>query len=157
MAQTKKRTQYEIMHPLYNALAESDLSSSQCHLMLVLYKFIDGDGKCYPSYAKLLKYSKLSRNTLAKNIKSLSDAGWLSYDQGNACTQVSNTYYLNLEKIGFMPVPLPRNIGITHALKCTEYHTVHKYNVWWTCNEAAEYCKENKIRELWDGRGMTFQ
>ena len=146
------------MHPLYDALAESDLSSAQCHLMLVLFKFMDGKGKCYPSYAKLLKYSKLSRNTLAKHIKSLSEAGWLSYEKGSAATQLSNAYQLNLSKIGMVEAnPVTANIDITHAIRATEYHTFFKYSRWWTCEEAAEYCKANMINELWTGIPVSIQ
>lgn len=47
--------------------------------------------------------------------------------------------------------------AVKHVLKRTEYHTLYKYNMWWTCEEAAEYCKENQIRELWDGRNITIQ
>ena len=101
MAHKKTRSQFDIMHPLYDAIAESDLTAPQAHLLLTLFKFVDGDGVCFPSYNTLQKYTKMSRHTLCKHIKSLSDAGWISYQQGDRSQGQSNTYELNLERIGF--------------------------------------------------------
>lgn len=101
MAQNKKRSQFDIMHPLYDSIAESDLTAPQAHLLLTLFKFVDGDGVCYPSYNVLQKYTKMSRHTLCKHVKSLSALGWISYTVGDKARGHSNTYSLNLERLGF--------------------------------------------------------
>lgn len=89
------------MHPLYDAIAESDLTAPQAHLLLTLFKFVDGNGVCFPSYNTLQKYTKMSRHTLCKHIKSLSDLGWISYQPGDKAKGQSNTYELNLGRLGF--------------------------------------------------------
>ncbi|EGQ9211996.1 helix-turn-helix domain-containing protein [Vibrio parahaemolyticus] len=101
MAHKKSRSQFDIMHPLYDAIAESDLTAPQAHLLLTLFKFVDGNGVCFPSYNTLQKYTKMSRHTLCKHIKSLSDLGWISYQPGDKAKGQSNTYELNLERLGF--------------------------------------------------------
>lgn len=100
MSQKNKRSQYDLMHPLFDAIADSDLSAPQAHLLLTLFKFVDGNGVCYPSYNTLQRYTKMSRNTLCKHIQSLASSGWLSYDQGDKAKNLANTYYLNLQKMG---------------------------------------------------------
>jgi DNA-binding MarR family transcriptional regulator len=90
------------MHPLYDAIAESDLTAPQAHLLLTLFKFVDGSGVCFPSYNTLQKYTKMSRHTLCKHIKSLSDLGWITYEPGDKSKSQSNTYYLNLERLGLI-------------------------------------------------------
>lgn len=89
------------MHPLYDAIAESDLTAPQAHLLLTLFKFVDGNGVCFPSYNTLQKYTKMSRHTLCKHIKSLSNLGWITYVPGDKSKGQSNTYELNLERLGF--------------------------------------------------------
>lgn len=101
MAHKKSRSQFDIMHPLYDAIADSDLTAPQAHLLLTLFKFVDGNGVCFPSYNTLQKYTKMSRHTLCKHIKSLSDLGWINYQTGDKSRGQSNTYELNLERIGF--------------------------------------------------------
>lgn len=101
MAHKKSRSQFDIMHPLYDSIAESDLTAPQAHLLLTLFKFVDGNGVCFPSYNTLQKYTKMSRHTLCKHIKSLSDLGWISYEPGDKAKGQSNTYELNLERLGF--------------------------------------------------------
>ena len=100
MAHKKKRSQFDIMHPLYDAIAESNLTAPQAHLLLTLFKFVDGNGVCYPSYNTLQRYTKMSRHTLCKHIKSLNDSGWISYETGDKSKGQSNTYELNLERMG---------------------------------------------------------
>lgn len=90
-----------MMHPLYDAIAESNLTAPQAHLLLTLFKFVDGSGTCYPSYNTLQKYTKMSRHTLCKHVKSLCDSDWISYTPGDKAKGLSNTYYLNLERLGF--------------------------------------------------------
>ena len=101
MSQKSKRSQYDLMHPLFEAIAESDLSAPQAHLLLTLFKFVDGDGVCYPSYNTLQLYTKMSRNTLCKHIQSLANSHWLAYEPGDKSKSLANTYYLNLERLGF--------------------------------------------------------
>lgn len=100
MAHNKIRSQFDIMHPLYDAIADSDLTAPQAHLLLTLFKFVDGNGICYPSYNTLQRYTKMSRHTLCKHIKSLADAGWISYETGDKSKSQSNTYALNLSRMG---------------------------------------------------------
>lgn len=102
MAHDRKRSQYDIMHPLYDSIAESDLTAPQAHLLLTLFKFMDGEGVCYPSYNTLQRYTKMSRHTLCKHIKSLSDLGWMEYKQGDKSQGQSNTYKLNLSRLGLV-------------------------------------------------------
>ncbi len=90
-----------MMHPLFDSIADSDLSAPQAHLLLTLFKFMDGSGVCYPSYNTLQRYTKMSRHTLCKHIKSLQVDGWITYEQGNKSKSMSNTYYLNLSRLGF--------------------------------------------------------
>lgn len=100
MTQQFKRSQFDIMHPLYDAIADSDLTAPQAHLLLTLFKFIDGDGVCYPSYNTLQRYTKMSRHTLCKHIKSLSNTGWIDYERGDISRSKSNVYHINLSRIG---------------------------------------------------------
>lgn len=100
MAHNKTRTQYDIMHPLFNSLAESDLSSSERLLMIALFRYVDGSGSCYPSYKELIKSTALSDRTISSNIKKLVDKGWITYEQGNKADQQANTYHLNLKRLG---------------------------------------------------------
>ncbi|WP_139045458.1 helix-turn-helix domain-containing protein, partial [Vibrio parahaemolyticus] len=69
-------------------------------LLLTLFKFVDGNGVCYPSYNTLQPYTKMSRHTLCKHIKSLNDSGWIAYETGDKSKGQSNTYELNLERMG---------------------------------------------------------
>jgi DNA-binding MarR family transcriptional regulator len=100
MTQQKKRSQFDIMHPLFESIAESDLSAPQAHLLLTLFKFINGDGVCFPTYNTLQRYTKMSRHTLCKHIKTLQISGWIKYEQGSKVKHQSNTYQLNLERLG---------------------------------------------------------
>lgn len=102
MAHQKKRSQFDIMHPLYDSIADSNLTAPQAHLLLTLFKFVDGDGVCFPSYNTLQRYTKMSRHTLCKHIKTLSELGWISYVTGDKSKGQSNTYSLNLERMGFV-------------------------------------------------------
>lgn len=101
MTHPKARSQFDIMHPLFDAIAESDLTAPQAHLLITLFKFCDENGFCYPSYSTLLKYTKMSRNTLAKHIKSLVKSEWIAYEQGDKANHKSNSYLINLERLGF--------------------------------------------------------
>ena len=99
MTYLSARSQFDLMHPLFDAIAESDLTAPQAHLLITLFKFSDARGFCFPSYNKLLKYTKMSRNTLCKHIKSLVSAGWIEYRSGNKQIQQSNSYLINLERL----------------------------------------------------------
>lgn len=158
MAQQKPRTQYNLMHPLFDALADSELSAPQRHLMLVLFKFSDGNGVCFPSYSTLLHYTSFSRPTLCKHIKSLQDAGWISYEQGSSFSHKANKYKINLAKLGMLDED--RNmtfsgIETTHSRSHIPSHTVYKYKSWWVSEAAADYCKANRISELYTGLAMV--
>lgn len=102
MTHPKARSQFDIMHPLFDAIADSDLTAPQAHLLITLFKFCDENGFCYPSYTTLLKYTKMSRPTLCKHIKSLVDNDWIAYKQGDKANHQSNSYLINLERLGFV-------------------------------------------------------
>lgn len=105
-----KRTQYDLMHPLFKAMesmSSSDLSSHQRILLLGLFRFMDGNGVCYPSYNSIHKTTGLTRNTIAANIKKLVTLGWLTYVPGDKSKSQANTYYLNLERLGLLDSSLP--------------------------------------------------
>lgn len=95
------RTQFEIMHPLFTAMRENKLPGNQRLVLLGLFRFVDGDGTCFPSYNALIDETGLSRPTISSTIKKLVSAGWISYDKGDKSKGLSNTYYLNLERLGF--------------------------------------------------------
>jgi DNA-binding transcriptional MocR family regulator len=87
------------MHPIYEAIANDEkITAPQAHLLLTLYKFMNANGECFPSYRTLYRYTKMSSATVAKNIKILVSDGWVSYKKGNESS--SNIYQLNLDKIG---------------------------------------------------------
>ena len=101
-----------MMHPLFDSIADSDLSAPQAHLLLTLFKFMDGRGVCYPSYNTLQRYTKMSRHTLCKHIKSLQLDGWITYEPGDKSKSMANTYYLNLERLGFHVQVEPKRVPI---------------------------------------------
>ncbi|EJZ9093475.1 helix-turn-helix domain-containing protein [Vibrio parahaemolyticus] len=94
-----KRTQYDLMHPLFDAIAESDLSAPQAHLLLTIFKFANGQGVAYPSYEQLRKYTKMSQATVAKHIKSLTESGWIKYTKGSGHAGLNNEYQINIERV----------------------------------------------------------
>lgn len=106
--QSRKRTQYDLMHPLFKAMesmSSSELSSHQRMLLIGLFRFMDGDGVCYPSYTAIRETTGLTRNAIASNIKKLVDMGWITYEPGDKSKSQSNTYYLNLERLGLAVEP----------------------------------------------------
>lgn len=137
MAHKKKRSQFDIMHPLYDAIADSNLTAPQAHLLLTLFKFVDGNGVCYPSYNTLQRYTKMSRHTLCKHIKSLNDSGWISYETGDKSKGQSNTYELNLQRMGLM--------SETNVVPMQSSNFVAPDGSEWSC--AAEY---------WQSRQQTI-
>jgi DNA-binding transcriptional MocR family regulator len=72
---------------------------------------MDGNGICYPSYRALMDETGLSRQAIASNLKKLVADDWLEYETGDKALSQANTYFLNLEKLGFTTdttvVPLP--------------------------------------------------
>ncbi|ECX6397710.1 MULTISPECIES: helix-turn-helix domain-containing protein [Vibrio harveyi group] len=107
----QQRTQFDLMHPLFQTMKEHKLPTTQRMLLLGLFRFMDGHGVCYPSYRALMDETGLSRQAIATNLKKLVAAGWLEYETGDKSLSQANTYYLNLEKLGFTVdntvVPLP--------------------------------------------------
>ncbi|MEY0016959.1 helix-turn-helix domain-containing protein [Providencia rettgeri] len=99
----KKRTQFDLMKPIYDAfqkISSKELSSTQRMLLLGLYRFMDGNGYCYPSYKAISEITGLSKNAISVNLKKLVEAGWLTYKQGGVDS--SNHYQLNLTKLGLI-------------------------------------------------------
>lgn len=90
-----------MMHPLFDAMKRENLPSTQRLMLLGLFRFVDGDGVCYPSYKALMDETGLSNKTISTTIKKLVSGGWLTYDQGDKAKSLSNTYHLNLERLGF--------------------------------------------------------
>lgn len=101
MTQNKQRTQYDIMHPLFNALEGSNLTSTQRLLLIAIFRHIDGDGMSFPSYSKLQSFTGMSDRTISRNIKELVREGWITYEQGDKTKSLSNTYHINLKRLGF--------------------------------------------------------
>ena len=102
MTHKKKRTQFDIMNPLIDAMSEAGLSSTERMLLIGLLRFMNGDGVCFPSYTALEIKTGLSRRTLPRCINSLVSKGWLRYEKGSSALSAPNKYYLNLEKLGFI-------------------------------------------------------
>ncbi|MDF4701937.1 helix-turn-helix domain-containing protein, partial [Vibrio parahaemolyticus] len=100
MTHKLKRSQFDIMHPLFDAMKRENLPSTQRLLLLGLFRFVDGDGVCFPSYSALMDETGLSRQSIANTIKKLSESGWLTYEPGDKSKSLANTYYLNLERLG---------------------------------------------------------
>ncbi len=90
-----------MMHPLFDAMKREGLPSTQRLMLLGLFRFVDGDGMCYPSYKALMDETGLSKQSISNNIKKLVSGGWLTYEQGDKTKSLSNTYHLNLERLGF--------------------------------------------------------
>lgn len=91
------------MKPIFDAfqkISTKELSSTQRILLLGLYRFMDGNGYCYPSYKAIAEITGLSKNAISVNLKKLVEDGWLTYKQGGVDS--SNQYQLNLEKIGLI-------------------------------------------------------
>ncbi len=88
------------MHPLFDAMKRENLPSTQRLLLLGLFRFVDGNGVCYPSYKALMDETGLSRQSIANTIKKLADSGWLTYTPGDKSKNLSNTYQLNLTRLG---------------------------------------------------------
>lgn len=105
MTQKTKWSQFDLMHPLFEAMDNSKLSATQRMLLLGLYRFMDGSGVCYPSYKKLMTATGMSDRTITRNLKDLVDGGWLTYEQGEGKTHTANTYHLNLDKLGLEKSP----------------------------------------------------
>ncbi|TON43433.1 helix-turn-helix domain-containing protein, partial [Vibrio parahaemolyticus] len=61
---------------------------------------MDGEGVCFPSYKALMEETGLSNKTIATTIKKLVDSGWITYEPGDKARSQSNTYHLNLERLG---------------------------------------------------------
>lgn len=101
MAHIKIRSQYDLMHPLFDAMKRENLPSTQRLLLLGLFRFVDGNGVCFPSYKALMDETGLSNKTISTTIKKLSDTGWLAYEPGDKSKSLANKYYLNLERLGF--------------------------------------------------------
>lgn len=95
-----KRSQFDIMHPLFDAMKREKLPSTQRFLLLGLFRFVDGNGVCFPSYSALMDETGLSRQSIANTIKKLAESGWISYEQGDKSKSLANKYYLNLERLG---------------------------------------------------------
>ncbi|MDF4294878.1 helix-turn-helix domain-containing protein, partial [Vibrio parahaemolyticus] len=100
MAKKTQRSQYDLMHPLFEAMKKESLPSTQRLLLLGLYRFVDGEGVCFPSYKALMEETGLSNKTIATTIKKLVDSGWITYEPGDKARSQSNTYHLNLERLG---------------------------------------------------------
>lgn len=96
-----KRTQYDLMHPLFKAMKDNKLPGNQRLVLLGLFRFVDGNGVCYPSYNTLIEETGLSRPTISSTIKKLVSSGWITYEQGDKSKNLSNTYHLDLERLGF--------------------------------------------------------
>lgn len=100
MTEKNKRTQYDLMNPLFDAMKKHKLPSTQRLFILGLYRYMDGNGKAYPSYQDLMDETGLSRQSIINMIRTLTEAGWITYKQGSKSKQMNNTYWLNLEKLG---------------------------------------------------------
>ena len=101
MTQKKRRTQFDIMRPLFECIRSNpELTSTQRLLLIALYDRMDGNGVCFPSYTDIAQFTGLSRQSISNNIKALVSSGWITYQQGNKARSQSNTYQLNLEKLG---------------------------------------------------------
>lgn len=137
MAQQKTRSQFDIMHPLFEAMKKERLPTTQRMLLLGLFRFVDGDGVCYPSYKALMDETGLSRQSISTTIKKLAEAGWLSYESGDKSRNLANTYHLNLERLG---LPLVRQSDVVPINR-------HKYiatdGSLWDC--AADYWKSRQL------------
>jgi DNA-binding MarR family transcriptional regulator len=94
----RKRSQYDLMHPLFDAMRSHKLKPNQRLVMLGLFRFMNGDGSCFPSYGALIEETGLTRPTIAKTLKDLKNLDLISFKSGDSTK--SNRYQLNLEKIG---------------------------------------------------------
>ncbi|MDK9790706.1 helix-turn-helix domain-containing protein [Vibrio sp. D431a] len=93
----KPRTQFDLLKPLHEALHDSDLTHTQRLILMTLHYWMDGEGRCYPSYKTIAKRASLHRSTVVRNMLIIIDKGWLAYDKGDSATARPNTYFLNLE------------------------------------------------------------
>ncbi|WP_206742607.1 hypothetical protein, partial [Vibrio parahaemolyticus] len=66
MAHKKKRSQFDIMHPLYDAIAEQNLPPPQVHFFLPSLKSWDVKGFFYPSSNTLNALQKCSVTPLSE-------------------------------------------------------------------------------------------
>lgn len=95
----RPRTQFDLLKPLHAAMDGSDLTATQRLILMALHFWMDGEGKCYPSYKKIAARASLHRSTVVRNMLLIVKQGWLSYDKGDSATARPNTYYLNLSKL----------------------------------------------------------
>ena len=71
--------------------------SGDLYAAFMLASFMDTDGHCYPSLAKLAKPMKKSPDTVRRSLRLLSDAGWLMIIPRS---QNTNLYYARLPAQG---------------------------------------------------------
>lgn len=97
--ESKPRTQFDLLKPLHAAMDGSDLTATQRLILMTLHFWMDGEGKCYPSYKTIAERASLHRSTVVRNMLLIVKQGWLTYDKGDSATARPNTYYLNLSKL----------------------------------------------------------
>lgn len=112
--QVKVRTQFDLLKPLHSALETSDLTATQRFILMALHFWMDGEGKCYPSYSKIAKRASLHRSTVVRNMHDIVKKGWLTYDKGDSATARPNTYYLNLDKLSLDDNKADKNVPIVN-------------------------------------------
>lgn len=76
---------------------DTDLPPTETLMLLALADYADQDGKCWPSKETLARRSRVSKRTVDKYLKILSENNWLRIESKGG--RKSNNYYLNLDKI----------------------------------------------------------
>ena len=78
------------------------------HEKLILISLADNanrEGHCFPNLTTIAKNACCSRRTAQRSLKHLENAGWISVlETFRDGRQTSNTYHLNLEKLGGVTV-----------------------------------------------------
>ena len=78
-------------------ILDTSLPPTETLLLLALADYADERGRCWPSKETLSRRSRVSKRTVDKYIKRLSESGWLWIEEHGG--RKSNCYTLNTEKI----------------------------------------------------------
>ena len=82
-----------------------DLSSTNSHLLNELAYRADAAGKCWPSWANLQSVTRLSRQSIWRGLRQLSEAGALVVEVSGEVSRSSNTYRLTGASTSWIVTP----------------------------------------------------
>ena len=147
----KALSQFEVTTMLLRKTAkELGLTQSERLVLIQMSECFPCIRKSHKTFAELIG---CSTKTIQRSIHTLVDKGYLQVIRPyNREESAPAEYALDVKALDLENKPSNTafsDVALTYALDQTPHHRVYKFNVWWVDEDAADYCKQHSLRNLW--------